>query len=305
MRRFLAPVAILALAFGISIPIAATAQSSDPILGAFVPSKTGFTALSGALVTAGAASGLGIDNGYQNFTWDALSRITTFDGPDGYSPMISWSPGTGDGTCVLLSAVAHGDYDSTLITEAGQLTALSEYGVNRVYVRLFYEMTDSPAESCANSGYSATTYVAAFRHVVTVIKANLGSTAPTVLWVFAPGESAYTTGVWSDYYPGSSYVDVIAEDLYNRGGAANFPGEVCTDASGYGKYLMISETGALRNDADDAVQVQWLNSVRTACPILYAFVYWDQVGGDENQYDYTLNTSDTSVMGAFAGIASP
>jgi hypothetical protein len=296
MRRFLAPVAILPFAFGIFLPVAATAQSST-ILGAYTPTFGGIGPLNTALGLAGGS--LGIDNWYQKFYWNSLPRATD-DINAGLSPMISWSPGIASGGCVQLSDVASGVYDSTLITEAGQIQALG-HGVT-VYLRLFFEMTDNPEESCANSGYSASTYIAAFQHVVTVFRAHLSSTGPTVFWVFAPGESAYTTGIWSDYYPGSSYVDIIAEDLYNRGGAEDFKGDVCSDAGSSGKPLMISETGALRNDSDDTVQVRWLNTVRTACSSLYAFVYWDAVGGS-GTFDYTLNTSDTSVMGAFAGIA--
>jgi len=310
MRRFLAPIAMLSLAFGIFIPVAASAQTSTTILGAFVPSFTDFQTLSSAVTTAGASQGittsLGIDNDYKSFAWPNLTRAAN-DVLYGFSPMISWSPSTGATTCVSLVGVRDGLYDSSVL--APNLALLESLPSSAtVYVRLFYEMTDSQAEQCANPTGSSSVYQEAFQHVVDYFRANLTSGAPNIVWVFAPGEPAFVKGTWSNYYPGSDYVDIIGEDLYNRTDSQlPFPGEVCQDAAGYSKPLMISETGALANVPiiGDAVQVYWLSTVPAACSNLYAFLYWDAVGGDEGPLDYTLDPTDSKVMNAFAAIAMP
>ena len=188
-------------------------------------------------------------------------------------------------------------------------------------------MTDNEYNYCFNNGVQVTpsdyatagpTYVAVWKHVHDIFTAE-GAT--NVAWVWAPAANLFISkngGVdatdWKLFFPGSTYIDWIANDHYNK---TNTPESYATDpeiqdfysqVSGLGKPLMQSETGSYPDPSQNPdPQTEWLSTMfaamKTEYPAFRAMVYWDMNSSNynNNQQDTDNNpedNSDSSVAGA-------
>jgi beta-mannanase len=204
--------------------------------------------------------------------------------------MKSWSAGLYGVSCVLLSDVTAGKYDAQLKAQAAFVKAVP----GAIGLRLFYEMTDSQSEACANPTKSGPVFIAAWQHVVGVFRA---AGATNAKWVWAPGRPAYDNNKELTFYPGSAWVDVVGEDVYNMTTAPEpFAAAVCTVGPSLGKPFAITETGAV----GVTNQLAWLANVKTACPALSAFVYWDAVGSTQS-----FAITNPSVFEALKAVGTP
>jgi mannan endo-1,4-beta-mannosidase len=269
----------------------ATASSAAPILvGAFVDPNGLSTPATVLQFEASLGATLGVDHNYSRFNWSGELNREQWDITGGRIPLKSWSPTVLGASCVLLTDVTAGVYDAQLKAQAAQVKALT----GTLWMRLFYEMTDNQAERCANPARSGAVYIAAWQHIVGLFRA---AGATNVKWVWAPGENAYAKGAEMAYYPGSSWVDIVGEDNYNKTPyPVPFAATVCTVGPQLGKPFALTETGA----GGVTNQLAWLDNVKTACPGLTAFVYWDAIGGAQN---YVI--SDPSAFAALKAIGEP
>ena len=220
---------------------------------------------------------LDIDNLYPSFGPWAKAYVSRWqwDIAGGRMPMISWSPRVGSSGCATFADIVAGKYDSQLAEQSIQVKDLS----GTVWLRLFFE-PDMDAQLCANPTQSASLYVSAYRHIVNIFRSD-GAT--NVRWVWAPGQSLYASGLLPLWYPGADVVDVVGEDTYQATGAPKpFSADVCQIGPQMGKPFAITETGAL-----SAEQPTWLGNVKSACPGLTAFVYFDAPGTEGYDYDLT------------------
>jgi beta-mannanase len=159
-----------------------------------------------------------------------------------------------------------------------------------VMIRWFWEMEftgnnggqqGARAGRCIGSAGPAG-YIAAWRHIVTVFRAN---GAINVAWVFCPGQDAYSPNAQSrgraasSFYPGDSYVDWIAEDAYSRAKPVPMTTLVANMYREYGnsgKPLIVCETGA-----ETSYQPNFLasfQSLPSEYPNLKAVVYFNSHG---------------------------
>ncbi|MGH6864573.1 MAG: hypothetical protein ACRECN_10005, partial [Methylocella sp.] len=217
-HRLSAAALVLAVCASAAAP---PAHAGPPLLGAYVPGGV-------APLEARLGRKLDIDNHFAKFFWTSLGDEAA-DIAAGRTPMLSWSAGTGSGGCVLLADVTAGQYDPPLRAQAATIRALG----GTVWLRLFYEMTDSPAEACANPTRSGPIFIAAWQHVVSLFRA---AGAANAKWAWAPGEPAYAKNIELNYWPGGSFVDVVGEDHYWKT-AADWPAvwSVCAVAQSLGK----------------------------------------------------------------------
>lgn len=281
MHRFFAALTSALILSGCSILGSATQPANAPVvpalpsngmkIGAYVDpaGKQGEAAVTAFETSLGEK--LAIDNHYSSFGWSNLA-IEPWDIAGGRIPMLSWSAGDGNGGCALYSDIVAGKYDTQLASQASAVKALT----GTIWLRLFYEMTDSPSETCANPTKSGPLFIQAWQHVVGVFRAAGVTNAK---WVWAPGEPAYFGNIELNFYPGSPWVDIVGEDMYNKTPNAEpfldgMTSNVCSVAAQLGKPSAITETGA----GGTANQIAWLAGVKTACPGLGYLIYWDASG---------------------------
>jgi hypothetical protein len=114
-------------------------------------------------------------------------------------------------------SVASGADDSYYATLAKNLIA---GGFGSSYIRLGWEFQGGwfPWSICNSDGQKD--FVAAFRNIVTSMRSVSGA---NFQFIWNPDDSADTScsGQLEDYYPGDSYVNMVAWDVYDMNGAEN------------------------------------------------------------------------------------
>ena len=150
-----------------------------------------------------------------------LSMIGMTDKGGGF-PVVNTGSPSGDRTIVGglqgMDRIAGGEFDSTIYIPAAQGVAAL---VDPVLINLWYEPNGQhnnyyPGWQGAIGGTLGTPgsgeqiYVAAWRHVVNVFRAH-GASNAIFIWAL---QGPSTDGWYQNLYPGDSYVDIIALDLY-------------------------------------------------------------------------------------------
>jgi hypothetical protein len=202
------------------LPSVASAQSQQ--FGAWTPGDpyNGQTTGADALE---AATGRRVDivNWYQSWgggDWisSVQSHVLGAVTGGGRTPMLTWepwAPGAGtDQPRFRLSQIAGGEFDAYITTWA---LALKLAGAP-VYLRPMHEMNGDwyPWGGTVNSNTPAQ-YVQAWRHMVDIFR-QVG--AGNVRFVWSPNnDDVPASNAMESYYPGASYVDVLAVDGYNWG----------------------------------------------------------------------------------------
>jgi beta-mannanase len=203
----------------------AVASAESVRFGAWHPGEPYYSHTNGADALE-AATGRRVDivNWYQNWgggDWIAAVQphvIGAVTG-SGRTPLLTWEPWTpGGGTSQAqyrLARIANGDFDAYMRTWATQLKALGA----PIYLRPMHEMNGNwyPWSGVTN-GNSPAVYVQAWRRMVGIFR---GAGASNVRFVWSPNNvDVPASNAMERYYPGSSYVDVLAVDGYNWGSGA-------------------------------------------------------------------------------------
>ena len=178
-----------------AIPVAAAPVES----WLFDPNAAGVTF--GAYDPSGALADLsGLDHLFIRWTGDEDAGVPVEDIQASYAAgapvMLSvepWGIDGRDSEAVLLDIVA-GDYDPVIVEMAATIKAIEQ----PVLVRFAHEMDLNGIYPW--SWQRPADYIAAYRHVVDVFRAN---GADNALWVWSPAGTLEAT----EYYPGDDYVD--------------------------------------------------------------------------------------------------
>jgi hypothetical protein len=271
----------------------ATPATAAPGIGAFADPAGVPSGATEAAVTALEASlgqKLSVDSTFSNFNWTGPLWREQWDIAAGRMPMKSWGAGLYGVSCVLLTDVTAGKYDAQLKTQAALVKALR----GNIWLRLFYGMPDLPGRACPDPTRSGPVFIAAWRHVVGLFRA---AGVTNARWVWTQGEPGYVDNQELAFYPGSAWVDIVGEDVYNKTATAEpFAAAVCTVGPALGKPFAITETGA----AGATNQLAWFANVKTACPGLAAFVYWYEPSKAQN---YII--TDPAAFAALRAIGTP
>ena len=135
----------------------------------------------------------------------------------GRTPLLTWEPWAPGGSVqpqYRLQRIVRGDFDSYITSWAN---ALRDRGTT-VYLRPMHEMNGDwyPWGGTVN-GNSPATYVQAWKHMVDIFRQR---GANNVRWIWSPANfDVPANNRLESYYPGTSYVDVLAADGYNWGSA--------------------------------------------------------------------------------------
>jgi hypothetical protein len=148
-----------------------------------------------------------------------------FPGPEvqtlldnGYTPIITWESMFSqydrlDGVQPKLDQIINGTYDSYYNAFAAKIKSYS----GTVILRILHEFEgDWYSWSLAHNGQDPEKYKAAFRHIVDRFRAN-GANNIQWMWCLNAEPKPYSgfNNVVS-CYPGDSYVDIVATDIYNH-----------------------------------------------------------------------------------------
>ncbi len=283
----------LALGVGFGFGFGQTAAVAGVMLGAHVgadndPSgEQEFEALEAQL-----GHRLAIDNDHEDWTYFPRADRVRWDVRSGRLPMLSWRiifhRNQPSGGCATADAINGGAYDAQLARQASAARALA----TRVLVRFNYEMTSNEENTCFtgfvvkdNPNLAGAKYVAAWRHVVDIFR-KVGAT--NVEWVWAPGHTAFGSGMWRSFWPGGDYVDWIGVDYYNKPDVVkDFAADRGMQAfyavgTSLRKPLMVAETGAINDPRmNPDPQTAWLLGARSflkSHPAIRAFLWWDTPG---------------------------
>src|SRR5688572_29735307 len=211
----------------------------------------------------------------QQFPLRTADAIATL----GSIPVITWEPWLTDFESRLhphiplrdqrdrggLAAVARGDYDVYVDTWARQAV---RYG-KPLIIRFAHEMNDPYRYPWGPQNNSAADFIAAWRHVVGMFRAN---GARNVHFVWAP-HVAYAG--FNDFYPGDAWVDWVGTGALNFGTVAHWSqwwsfdeifGQKYAQLAIHNKPIMIAELGTLAVGGDRA---EWYRAALKDLPTRY------------------------------------
>ncbi len=172
-----------------------------------------------------------------------IASAASFPGAWGPGYQMTWGVDMLPNSGASLASEAAGAYDANFVQVADNLVAA---GQGNAIIRLGWEMNGDWFPWGTNAG-SAADFVGAYQHVVTAMRSAPGQTF-RFEWNPTLGGSADL----ASYYPGDSYVDIIAMDVYDQtvnaypGPAAAWQGYLdgSAGASTYGLNWLASFAGS-------------------------------------------------------------
>jgi hypothetical protein len=189
------------------------------------------------------------------YTWNNAfpSAYETWTAGQGRIPYISWKPSTSAGP-IPWATIASGEVDAEIVARA---LAVKAWG-KPMYLTFHHE----PEDDVSTYG-SEQDYVAAFRHIVDVFRAE-GVT--NVAWAWTMTSWSFTSSEATAFYPGDDVVDFIGVDAYNwypgKPGTqwrslAQVLGPGHTFATAHGKPIVVAEYGCQEDPAVPGRKAQW------------------------------------------------
>jgi mannan endo-1,4-beta-mannosidase len=166
----------------------------------------------------------------------------------GATTILQWDP-----TGVPISVIATGGYDSYLRSFAN---GVRDFG-HPVVIGFGHEM-NAPWYSWGYGTAPASTFVAAWRHIVTLFR---GQGADNVTWLWTLQADEYGTGPIASWWPGAKYVTWVGIDGYYYRPSDTFDtvfGKTIAQVRMFtGQPVLLSET-AVGPEADQAAKIPGL-----------------------------------------------
>lgn len=246
---------------------------------------------------------------YKDFTQSAPITDLNAVAARGATPLLTWEPwvagGGVDQPAYALDRITAGDFDGYLQQWGRDLAAWGK----PVMLRFAHEMNGNwyPWAEGVN-GNSAGDYVAAWQHVVTVVKATGAS---NVNWVWSPNVPYTGSTDVAGLFPGAAYLDTAALDGYNWGTSQAWsnwqsPTQLFADGLGQmrsvapGKPILIAETASSEVGGSKAAWNSDLVSSFAAQPDIMGFVWFNL----NKEVDWRIESSTTSASAFAAALQS-
>jgi hypothetical protein len=312
LARFAGTLAILAALLVCFASVSAASASASIQLGAYVRGAPG----SGQTMDEYASlvgQRPGIVMWYRGFDQPLMysSEIANLSARAS-TPMVSLEPVDQNGTDIPLSQIAAGNYDTYIHKAASVAKAWG----GRIMIRFAYEMNLSPDAGIpwgggpgAVGGNTAADYIAAWRHVVGIYRAD-GATNAEFVWAPNIDDGGIP---FSQYFPGDEWVDDVGLDGYNWGSAFESTGHKWlglgdTFSSSYAtltqlssKPVIFTETASAEIGGDKAAWIRrgFLNELPQRFPRVTG-VIWFNV---QKESDWRVDSSQASLE-AFREVAA-
>jgi Glycosyl hydrolase family 26 len=212
------------------------------------------------------------------------------------------------GETITLPDIAAGRYDSSLRDAANLAKGLPF----EVMIRFAHEMNGDwypwgPGGSAGNVG---TNYVDAWRHIVSVFRAE-GAT--NVKWVWSPNVDYEGSYPFAQYFPGDEWVDYVALDGYNWGTSGEGPDRWETLSEVFGsayskltqmsaKPVIFAETASSEAGGDKAAWIRkgFLEELPQRFPRVEKVVWFDR----DQEQDWRIDSSQSSLAAYREVVAS-
>ncbi len=294
----------------VHLTVEVPATSGAIALGSWIPGAPGDPTRIDAFTTL-VGTAPSIVHWYQSWAGAPAFSTARFDAvvAHGAMPMLTWEPWDTSGGVTqptyTLSAIVAGNHDAYLRSYA---RAAAAWG-HTFYLRIAHEMNGDWYPWCIGvNGNTAAQYVAAWRHVVDLFRAE-GAT--NVRWVWCPNVAYTGSAPFASVYPGDAYVDWIGLDGYNRGTSA--PGSSWRPlrdvflashdalAALTSRPMMIAEVSSAEQGGDKAAWIRTglLTDLAVALPRVRAVVWFDEL----KEADWRVNSSAASLA-AFSEVAA-
>ena len=300
--------ALLAICIALALPTAAASASPTPATQPGTAGVTGGALFGGTYPLVAEQSSLGrklaIVRLYymigQNFTTPHIKQLMS----QGTTVLASLDVPHGRG--ITYASIAAGHQDNQIrawLTQAEQDAVT--YHIPAVYVAFEHEANDS----ANNVNGTPAEFVKAWDHIhALAANAHLNvASGGRLRWAmilehyayFLPGQRpkwSLRLGLASQYWPGTSNVDVVAADGYNRGGCRTHKGSlpsqpsvtpgsifnpVLTFAQQHGKPVFLAEWASAYYSGAPAWQANYIGQMKAyvlANPRIVAAMYWDSHG---------------------------
>ncbi len=218
----------------------------------------------------------------------------------GAMPMLTWEPWNWTGETnqpnYALNTITNGAHDTYIRQWARDAAAWGK----PFYLRFGHEMNSDwyPWSAQAN-GNSATGYINAWRHIVTIFR-QAGAT--NIRWVWCVNVSYSGSTPFAQTYPGDAWVDWVALDGYNWGTAetwASWESFADTFAASYdelakltNKPMMISEVASTEEGGDKAAWIKdgFLTALPKRFPRIRAVIWFNET----KEAAWAINSSPTA-----------
>ncbi|HWP33080.1 MAG TPA: glycosyl hydrolase [Solirubrobacterales bacterium] len=289
MELIATPRGLLSLAAVLAALIAAAPSTAAAIqLGAYTP---GAPANAGVLEQYAAMVGRQPDivSWYREFGQPLLEpdEIANLRAT-GQTPMVTWEPHN-----VSLAAIASGTYDAYLNESA----AIAQGWEGPLLLRFAHEMNGG-WYSWGSGAVTPDTYLAAWRHIVSVFQSNgVGN----VKWVWSPYVLAGGKFPIAPYFPGDEWIDYVALDGYNWGATkgawqslqAVFSASYALVTELSARPVIIAETGSSEMGGDKAAWIEsgFMSTIPQSFPRIVAVVWFSE----DREDDWRINSSPASL----------
>jgi beta-mannanase len=212
------------------------------------------------------------------------------------TPMISWRPTLHWKQPIQFWAIAHGQYDDYLRAQA----VAARKAHRLIMVRFAYEMNLAGGVYGSHvQGETPQSYIAAWRHVVTVFR-QAGAT--NVRWVWSPNTDCAGRCPFGQYFPGNDYIDWLGLDGYNFAAAHDTPWvslhyvfatSYATITSLSSKPIIFAEVATAPSPGDKARWIRrgFLHAIPVHFPQVRAAVWFDS----DKEADWRVNSSRASL----------
>jgi hypothetical protein len=215
----------------------------------------------------------------------------------GQTPLETWEPYDQS-----LSDIAAGDYDEYL-HQSAQIA--KEWG-SPLMIRFAHEMNGS-WYPWGGSNSSPATFVAAWRHIVSLFRAD-GAT--NVKWVFSPNVQEGSKYPIAPYFPGDEWVDYVGLDGYNWGTDDGerwqslqeiFAPSYAAVTQMSARPVIISETSSSEAGGDKAswIRAGFMSAIPQSFPRVSAVVWFNRTQEDDWRID-----SSQAALNAYRAVAN-
>jgi hypothetical protein len=223
----------------------------------------------------------------------------------GATLLVSWDP-VSTRRQVTLADIAKGDYDSYLRRNARLVAAVG----SPVMIRFAHEMNLKQWPWSPRSQHVPDrTFVAAWRHVVTVFR-QAGAT--NARWVWSPNATCLGSCPFDGDYPGNAWVDYVALDGYNYSSTRGEPFESLAELFGSSydditalsdKPVLIASTGSVEQGGSKAgwIRQGLLHDVPIRLPRVVGVIYTDR----RIEEPWQVTTSRSALKAWRAVVTSP
>jgi len=244
-------------------------------------------------------------------SWDStlFASNQTWMRDTGHTLFLSIKAKRINGTIVKFADIAAAKAGSTLYNDMVSMATQIKAFRNTVYIVLNHE----PEASGSYANGNGAQFAAAWRNFVTIMRAQKVTNAKYVVTFTGYGFTRKDTHNIAYYYPGDTYVDAVAADLYNWGSCRKQPwtpmSSLVAGIKNWGaahptKPLMLLEWGTVEDKAVPGRKAQWIKDVQALFKLpaynqFTALLQWGGLNIKANcPFDYSTSATATAAWAA-------